>query len=49
MAIQRLNHAVLDVRYVAASVAFYTDVLGFSAHHGNAAEGSIPACPGIDE
>ena len=30
MAIQRLNHAVLYVRDVARSVAFYTDVLGFS-------------------
>ena len=29
MAIQRLNHAVLYVRDVAASVAFYTEVLGF--------------------
>lgn len=29
MAITRLNHAVLYVRDVAASVAFYTDVLGF--------------------
>lgn len=29
MAIQRLNHAVLYVRDVARSVAFYTDVLGF--------------------
>lgn len=29
MAIQRLNHAVLYVRNVEASVAFYTDVLGF--------------------
>src|SRR5689334_13604592 len=29
MAIHRLNHAVLYVRDVAASVAFYRDVLGF--------------------
>jgi catechol-2,3-dioxygenase len=29
MAIHRLNHAVLFVRDVAASVAFYSDVLGF--------------------
>lgn len=29
MPIQRLNHAVLYVRDVDASVAFYTDVLGF--------------------
>ena len=29
MAITRLNHAVLYVRDVARSVAFYTDVLGF--------------------
>ncbi|HWD81420.1 MAG TPA: VOC family protein, partial [Kribbella sp.] len=29
MAIFRLNHAVLYVRDVAASVAFYRDVLGF--------------------
>jgi catechol-2,3-dioxygenase len=29
MGIQRLNHAVLYVRDVAASVAFYTEVLGF--------------------
>lgn len=29
MAIQRLNHAVLYVRDVEKSVAFYTDVLGF--------------------
>nr|WP_296774332.1 VOC family protein [Rhodococcus sp. (in: high G+C Gram-positive bacteria)] len=29
MAIQRLNHAVLYVRNVEKSVAFYTDVLGF--------------------
>lgn len=30
MAIVQLNHAVLFVRDVAASVAFYTDVLGFT-------------------
>ena len=30
MAIHRLNHAVLYVGDVSASVAFYTDVLGFS-------------------
>lgn len=30
MAIQRLNHAVLYVRDVEKSVAFYTDVLGFT-------------------
>ena len=29
MAIHRLNHAVLYVRNVARSVAFYRDVLGF--------------------
>ena len=29
MPVQRLNHAVLYVRDVARSVAFYTDVLGF--------------------
>jgi catechol-2,3-dioxygenase len=31
MPIQRLNHAVLYVRDVAASVAFYTEILGFRA------------------
>ncbi|MDQ2674112.1 MAG: VOC family protein, partial [Chloroflexota bacterium] len=30
MGIFRLNHAVLYVRDLAASVAFYRDVLGFS-------------------
>ncbi|GAA2107487.1 VOC family protein [Microlunatus panaciterrae] len=30
MAIHRLNHAVLFIRDVAASVQFYTDVLGFT-------------------
>ncbi len=30
MSIQRLNHAVLYVRNVERSVAFYTDVLGFT-------------------
>jgi catechol 2,3-dioxygenase-like lactoylglutathione lyase family enzyme len=33
MAIQRLNHAVLYVRDVARSVAFYRDVLGFRVQH----------------
>lgn len=39
MPIQRLNHAVLYVADVARSVAFYTDVLGFSTKvdHGKAA------------
>jgi len=36
MAIHRLNHAVLYVRDVANSVAFYTDVLGFSLIEGTA-------------
>ena len=31
MAIHRLNHAVLYVRNVERSVAFYRDVLGFTA------------------
>lgn len=31
MAVRRLNHAVLYVRDVAASVAFYTEALGFTA------------------
>src|SRR5947209_7189883 len=34
MAIHRLNHAVLYVRNVERSVAFYRDVLGFSAIDG---------------
>jgi catechol 2,3-dioxygenase-like lactoylglutathione lyase family enzyme len=29
MAVRRLNHAVLYVRDLAASVDFYTDALGF--------------------
>ena len=33
MGIRRLNHAVLYVRDVDRSVAFYTDVLGFSVVH----------------
>jgi len=33
MAIHRLNHAVLYVRDVARSVAFYRNVLGFSVAH----------------
>ena len=33
MAISRLNHAVLYVRDVARSVAFYRDVLGFTLKH----------------
>ena len=33
MAISRLNHAVLYVRDVAQTVAFYRDVLGFSVQH----------------
>jgi catechol-2,3-dioxygenase len=33
MGIRRLNHAVLYVRDVAKSVAFYTDVLGFQVVH----------------
>ena len=33
MGIQRLNHAVLYVRDVERSVAFYTDVLGFRVVH----------------
>jgi catechol-2,3-dioxygenase len=33
MAITRLNHAVLYVREVARTVAFYRDVLGFSVKH----------------
>jgi catechol-2,3-dioxygenase len=33
MGIRRLNHAVLYVRDVARSVAFYTDVLGFRVRH----------------
>lgn len=36
MAIHRLNHAVLYVRNVARSVAFYTDVLGFAPIEGTA-------------
>ena len=37
MAIHRLNHAVLFVRSVDASVAFYTDVLGFGPAMGESA------------
>lgn len=33
MGIHRLNHAVLYVRDVQASVAFYSDVLGFTTKH----------------
>src|SRR3954464_16106791 len=33
MAITRLNHAVLYVRDVARTVAFYRDVLGFTVKH----------------
>src|SRR5947208_1888228 len=33
MAISRLNHAVLYVRDVSRSVAFYRDVLGFAVKH----------------
>jgi catechol 2,3-dioxygenase-like lactoylglutathione lyase family enzyme len=33
MAITRLNHAVLYVRDVARTVAFYRDVLGFAVQH----------------
>lgn len=33
MGIHRLNHAVLYVRDVARTVAFYTDVLGFRVQH----------------
>ncbi|MCU1672431.1 MAG: Glyoxalase/bleomycin resistance protein/dioxygenase [Frankiales bacterium] len=33
MAISRLNHAVLYVRDVARTVAFYRDVLGFAVQH----------------
>jgi catechol-2,3-dioxygenase len=33
MAISRLNHAVLYVRDVARTVAFYRDVLGFTTKH----------------
>ena len=41
MAIHRLNHAVLYVRDVARSVAFYRDVLGFTLKH------EIPASGGF--
>jgi catechol-2,3-dioxygenase len=41
MAIFRLNHAVLYVRDVAASVAFYRDVLGFGyTENGNLSQGA---------
>jgi len=40
MAIHRLNHAVLYVREVARSVAFYRDVLGFSAIVGMSLRGA---------
>ena len=39
MAIHRLNHAVLYVRDVARSVAFYRDVLGFTLKH------EVPSAP----
>lgn len=40
MPIHRLNHAVLYVRNVAASVAFYRDVLGFVADDSMSLEGA---------
>lgn len=47
MGIHRLNHAVLFVRDVDRSVAFYRDVLGFGpAHVGDGHGGSPTAIPG---
>ena len=51
MAIHRLNHAVLYVRDVERSVAFYRDVLGFDADRrdGRAARRGLPARAGLDQ
>ncbi|MFT2015287.1 VOC family protein [Streptomyces sp. 796.1] len=42
MPIQRLNHAVLYVRDVERSVAFYSDLLNFRLDHRLHADGDVP-------
>ena len=48
MAVHRLNHAVLYVRDVQRSVAFYADALGFAPTPGMARDsgGCLSTCPG---
>jgi catechol 2,3-dioxygenase-like lactoylglutathione lyase family enzyme len=41
MPVQRLNHAVLSVRDVGRSVAFYADALGFRTVTAGATRGGI--------
>ena len=51
MAIHRLNHAVLYVRDVQRSVAFYRDVLGFEtiAQMAELKGAAFLRAPGLDE
>jgi catechol-2,3-dioxygenase len=46
MAIHRLNHAVLYVRDLARTVAFYTDVLGFTVKFELAGQAAFFRAPG---
>ena len=49
MPVQRLNHAVLYVRDVERSHAFYRDVLGFRAKMEIPGRGGVPAGGGLDQ
>ena len=49
MPVQRLNHAVLYVRDVERSVAFYTEALGFRVVTEMPGPGGVPAGRGLDQ
>ncbi|MFF4105117.1 VOC family protein [Streptomyces sp. NPDC001903] len=46
MSVRRLNHAVLWIRDVERSVAFYTDVFGFQVDHLTAGRAAFLSAPG---
>ncbi|KPH98634.1 MULTISPECIES: VOC family protein [unclassified Streptomyces] len=46
MSVRRLNHAVLWIRDVERSVAFYTDVFGFQVDHMVAGRAAFLSAPG---
>ncbi|MFE6844718.1 VOC family protein [Streptomyces sp. NPDC057686] len=46
MSVRRLNHAVLWIRDVERSVAFYTDVFGFQVDHLSAGRAAFLSAPG---
>ncbi|AIA03342.1 MULTISPECIES: VOC family protein [Streptomyces] len=48
MAVRRLNHAVLYIREVARSVAFYTEVLGFTVDVEIPGRAAFLSAPGSD-